>query len=101
MAPSHGEHVEFLEGINTNSTFCRLEALTVSCFLETVIGIMVRRVDVYRVTKFLQSESSIDYKAFGTTWKNVLQTLLGDFATATYRIRGLGAETQCVVVVRT
>jgi hypothetical protein len=48
--------------------------LTISCFLETVIGIVVRRVDVYRVPKFLQSESSIDHKAFGTTWQGVLES---------------------------
>ena len=44
---SHGEHVEFLKDINVNSMIHILEVLTVSCFLETVIGIMVRGVDVY------------------------------------------------------
>ena len=64
---SHGEHEEFLKDINMNSTLFHLEALTVSRFFETVIRIMMRRVDVYRVSKFLQSKSSIDHKAFGTT----------------------------------
>ena len=101
MAPSHGEHVGFLEGVNMDSRFYRLEALTVSCFLETVIGIVMRGVDVYRMSKFLQPESSIDHKAFGATWQNVWQTLFGDFTTKTHRFRGLDAETQRVVVVRT
>ena len=98
---SHGEHAESLKYINMNSMIHVLETLTVSCFLETVIGIVVRGVDVYRMSKFLQPESSIDHKAFGATWQNVWQTLLGDFTTKTHRFRGLDAETQRVVVVRT
>lgn len=98
---SHGEHAESLKDININSIIRVSETLTVSCFLETVIGIVVRGVDVYRMSKFLQPESSIDHKAFGATCQNVWQTLFGDFTTKTHRFRGLDAETQRVVVVRT
>ena len=51
--------------------FIAYKLLTVSCLLETVIGIVVRRIDVYRMPKFLQSESSIDNQAFCTTCHGV------------------------------
>jgi hypothetical protein len=47
--------------------FCPLELLTISRFLETVIWIVMGSVYVYRVTEFLQSESSINHKTLGTT----------------------------------
>ena len=66
MVALHGEHVEFLKDVSTKQTLYCQEMLTISCFLKTVVGIMVRRVDIYHVSKFLQSEGSIDHKAFGT-----------------------------------
>ena len=79
----------------------RLEVLTVSRFLEAVIRIVMRGVNVYRMSKFLQAESSIDDKAFGTPCKDVSQMSVGDFTTATHRFRGPGVGTQCVMVVWT
>jgi hypothetical protein len=52
------------------AAFGGLEALTVPGFLETVAGIVMGGVDVYRVSQFLQSEGSIDDEALGTAWKD-------------------------------
>ena len=67
----HGVHGGSLKGIIKYLKLHHLELLTIPCFFETVVRIMVRRVNVHRMTKFLQSESGINHKAFGTAWRDV------------------------------
>ena len=66
MVAVHYGRGGFLGKVVAYATFDNSKLLTVSCLLETVVGIVVGRVYVDGVTTVLQSQRGVDHETFGT-----------------------------------